>query len=343
MIGINTKEELSSMTYYLKKLGHQELGSISGPDDKPSRGRYIYISKDKKVLSFFPPLSRYVKNDSSLLPIVPLYSPVHKKVYSNYIYHNDKYNGSTAKSPRNEYRIYSNNALEIDQYLFETNDIIIMKRQEIVEHKEKQIVYYLERVTPSDRILYEKCERIIANSDIKGQHAIYEGIIQEIDLKVGSFANNSLETVVDLSVTKKIEQSDTERKISDLFTPTSFRDFTMTAYEEKCAVTGTVIKYGKFMNLESAHIQPKSHGGTFLPNNGMALSRDIHWSFDKGLFTLNNDYTLLVHPNIESKFLKKYDGKTIFIPKDSFFKPSIESIEYHRKNVYGLFLTSGRL
>lgn len=329
------------MTYYLKKLGHQELGSISKPGGKPSRGRYIYISKDDRVLSFFPPLSKNVKNDSSLLPIIPLYLPRPKKVYCNYIYHNDKYHGSTAKSPRNEYRIYSGNTLEMNKYLFEADDIIVMKKQEIIEEEEKQTVYYFERVTTADYDLYQECEKIIADSNVRSNHAIYNGAINEIDEKIDSLNATPLEAAVDSSVTSKIETSDT--KISDLFTATSFRDFTMVAYNEKCAVTGNVIKYGKFMNLEAAHIKPKSHGGYFLPNNGLALSRDIHWAFDKGFFTLNNDYTLLVHPKIESDFLKDYNGKQISIPEDDFFKPSVDSIQYHRENVYGLFLTSGRL
>ena len=36
------------MKYYLKRLGHQELGSVK--NGKAQRGRYIYISKDKNVL-----------------------------------------------------------------------------------------------------------------------------------------------------------------------------------------------------------------------------------------------------------------------------------------------------
>lgn len=35
------------MKYYLKRLGHQELGSVK--NGKAQRGRYIYISKDKNV------------------------------------------------------------------------------------------------------------------------------------------------------------------------------------------------------------------------------------------------------------------------------------------------------
>ena len=94
------------MNYYLKQLGHQELGSVK--NGKAQRGRYIYISKDDRVLDFFPPLSKTVTNDSSVIPIIPLYEKPAKKIYCNFIYHNDKFNiqGGT----RNEYRIYSNNA-----------------------------------------------------------------------------------------------------------------------------------------------------------------------------------------------------------------------------------------
>ncbi|KML03175.1 HNH endonuclease [Rossellomorea marisflavi] len=328
------------MVYYLKKLGHQELGSIQVKGDKPSRGRYIYISKDNRVLSFFPPLSRYVKNDSSLLPIIPLYNGNPNKIYCNYIYHNDKYNGSTAASPRDEYRIYSNNALEMDQVFFEANDILVMKKLLINQGEENQTVYFLDRVTKLDSH-YNALEMIIKSSDVSRNHAIYNHPIIEVEKKIKSLTYTSFEPVVDSSVTTKIQKSDTQ--VSELFNATSFRDFTMVAYSNTCAVTGTSIGYNKFFNLEAAHIMPKSHGGTFLPSNGMALSRDIHWAFDKGFFTLNNDLTIRVHPKIESDFLRSFQGKQIRIPDENFFKPSIESIIYHNEYVYGLFLTSGRL
>lgn len=162
------------MTYYLKKLGSQELGSIKTPGGKPSRGRYIYVSKDERILSFFPPLSKYIKNDSSLLPIIPLYLSNFEKVYCNYIYHNDKYNGSLSAKPRDEFRIYSNHSLEMNQYLFEPEDIIVMKKDEIKGEQEKQIVYFLDIVKPIESKFYQKCENIIATHEIKSNHAIYE-------------------------------------------------------------------------------------------------------------------------------------------------------------------------
>lgn len=330
------------MTYYLKKLGHQELGSIKYSGDKPSRGRYIYISKDLSVLSFFPPLSKTVKNDSSLLPIVPLYMEHPEKVYCNYIYHNDKYHGSTASSPRNEFRIYTNNALEMDQFLFEKDDIFILKKDEIVTKDDRQQIYYLELVSDHQSPLYAMCLNIINDSSVRGNHAIYNGVIEEMESKINRISNkDALPTVVDSTVTNKVESSDT--KLEDLFNSTSFRDFVMVGYENLCAVTRSVIKYENFLNLEAAHIRPKSHGGQFMPNNGMALSRDIHWAFDKGFFSINDDYTIIVHSEVQSDYLKSFEGKKIHIPENAFFIPDISNLKYHRENIYGLFLTSGRL
>lgn len=55
-------------TYYLKKCGHQELGSV-GADGRPNCGRYLLTSMNEEVLAFFSPLSTAQLNDSALLPI----------------------------------------------------------------------------------------------------------------------------------------------------------------------------------------------------------------------------------------------------------------------------------
>ncbi|MDW0111130.1 HNH endonuclease [Sporosarcina aquimarina] len=330
------------MTYYIKRLGHQELGSILKLGDKPARGRYIYISKDEAILTFFPHLSTLVKNDSSLLPLIPLYLPRLEKVYCNYIYHNDKFHGSTSSRPRNEYRIYSNNSLEMNRYLFEANDIIIIKKDKLITDGVTQLVYYIDLVKDKTSALYSNCMNIIEKSPIRGDHALYDGFLEQFESKVRTLtSDHELEVTIDPSVTKVIAKSETN--LESLFTSSSFRDFVMVGYESKCAVTGSVIKYNNFSNLEAAHIRPKSHGGTFLPSNGLSLSRDIHWAFDKGFFTLNDDYTILVHEEIESKFLNGLSGKSITLPENPFIKPDLNSIRYHRNNVFGLFITSGRL
>ena len=186
------------MEYYLKKLGHQELGSVTN-NGKPNRGRYIFSSKDVNVLKLFPPLSETQKNDSALLPIIPLY--LSKKVYCNYVYHNDKYHGGT----RNEYRIYLNGELEEGKLLFKENDIIIIRKGELPsENKDEdinQVVYFLELVQQYNSELYRLCDKEIKNSSIRGNFAIYKGEIKEFEDKVYGLKNNDkINVAIDNSV-----------------------------------------------------------------------------------------------------------------------------------------------
>lgn len=327
-----------NMRYYLKKCGFQELGSVK--NGKAQRGRYLLTSMSKEVLGMFPPLSEAQLNDSALLPVIPLYSG--KKVYCTYVYHNDKFHGSTAAHPRNEYRIYLNKELEEQQLLFSENDIIIMRAQEITEEDETQTVYYLDYLRNNGTALYDKLDKVIESYPINGGYGIFEGIIPEFEEKVSKLAKpDDCEVAIDNTVTNKIATS--VDNMASLFNTVSFRDFIMVGYDNLCAITGTVIRYESYMNLEAAHIKPKSHGGLFLPNNGMALCRDLHWAFDKGFFTLDDDLKVVVHPKIESEYLNSFNGKQIRIPSNQFFVPDLDNVRYHRENVYGLFLTTGKL
>lgn len=326
------------MEYYLKKCGFQELGSVK--NNKPQRGRYLLTSMSKDVLSMFPPLSETQLNDSAILPIIPLYSG--KKVYCNYVYHNDKFHGSTAAHPRNEYRIYLNKELEQRQLLFSENDIIIIRTSEIIEEDETQTIYYLDYLKNNGSTLYDKLNKIIEGYPINGGYGIFKGIIPEFEEKISRLAKpDDCEVAIDDTVTNKILIS--TDNMAFLFNSVSFRDFVMVGYGNLCAITGTVIKYESYTNLEAAHIKPKSHGGLFLPNNGMALCRDLHWAFDKGFFTLDDDLKVIVHPKITSEYLNSFNGKKIRIPSNPFFVPDPDNVRYHRENVYGLFLTAGRL
>lgn len=331
------------MKYYLKKCGFQELGSVK--NGKPQRGRYLLTSMNKDVLEMFPPLSETQLNDSALLPIIPLYSG--KKVYCNYVYHNDKFHNSTATHPRNEYRLYLNKSLEEQQLLFSNDDIIIIRASEIVADGESQTVYYLDYLKNNGVALYDELNKIISNYPINGGYGIYEGIIPEFEEKVSKINTpNDCEVAIDETVTNKLVGSTemmNSNSIASLFNAVSFRDFIMVGYDNLCAVTGTVIRYESYMNLEAAHIKPKSHGGLFLPNNGIALCRDLHWAFDKGFFTFDDDLKVVVHPKITSEYLNSFHGTKIRVPSNPFFAPDLENVKYHRENVYGLFLTTGKL
>lgn len=343
------------MEYYLKRLGHQELGSVK--NGKAQRGRYIYISKDARVLDLFPPLSKSVTNDSSVIPIIPLFEKPAKKVYCNFIYHNDKFNVDCGT--RNEYRIYSNNALEKGTMLFQPDDILIFRAEKastfqknIVSEDsiegavEESYIYFLYWCFDRNSRLYERCSTIIDGADIKGQgHAIYVGTIEEVEKEIDLLRDediDEIDAVIDDTVTAKAQGGDINA-MANLFNSVSFRDFVMTGYDYRCAITGNVIRYGSFVNLEAAHIWPRSHQGLFMPSNGIALCRDMHWAFDKGMFYIDDNYRVMVHPSIESEYLRQYHEKQIFIPENAFFRPDINNLHYHRENIFGLFKTAGSL
>lgn len=99
--------------------------------------------------------------------------------------------------------------------------------------------------------------------------------------------------------------------------------------EKKCALL-------RYSNADSSK-------GLYLPSNGIALCRDMHWAFDKGMFTIDDNFKVIVHPEVESNYLKKYNRKSLFIPENAFFRPDINNLHYHQTHIYGLFKTSGSL
>ena len=326
--------------YCLKKCGHQELGSV-GPDGRANRGRYLLTSMDQNVLSFFPPLSVAQLNDCALLPVVPLFSG--EKVYCNFVYHNDRFHGSTAAHPRNEYRIYLNRSLEGDTYRFLRDDIVVFRKEEFREDDVTQIVYLLDLVHNDNSAYYRELNSIIESYPIRGGYGMYRGTLPDFEMHAERVLNNVVpQTRIDTTVTDRIVDTPADA-VAALFNAATFRDFVMTGYGNLCAITGTAIQYQSFSNLEAAHIKPRSHGGLYLPNNGVALCRDLHWAFDKGFFTFDDDLKLRVHPAITSDYLRSFEGRPIRMPTIPFFAPDLNNIRYHRESVYGLFLTTGRL
>lgn len=318
------------MKYLLKRCGHQELGSM-GTSMKPQRGQYLLMAMRDEVLSFFPPLSRTQQNDFRLVSICPLYT--NDKVYCRFAYHNDRFHGSTAAHPRNEYRLYLNREVQGGQLRFYEGGIVVMR---LIQDPDFESGLYMDYAAPSD-VQYEIYNKILNENQLdgSGNYAVYDGVIQVFEQAVAKVDVSEQDVKVAPEDISYIEKR--KNDISQLFTEKQFRDFVSVAYQHKCAITGTVIEYKDLNNLETAHIRPKSHGGPFLPCNGMTLCRDFHWAFDHGFLALSDDYRVMVSKKAPSPLLLPYDGKAIFLPTEPFFQPELEYVQYHRKNVFEHF------
>lgn len=324
------------MRYFLKCCGFQELGSV-GEEGRPKRGRYLMSSHNKDIMDMFPPLSRSIPNDTAIIPIVPLYT--RKKVYCSFVYHNSKYTGTEAKHKRNEYRIYLNNALEGGRIYLEAADIVIIRKCLPSETQSDEAFYFLDVVKDHSSGLYSNLSRIINKSPIPGGFGIYDGYIEYYEELVSSILQNDevREIEIDKSVTDRIRKS-TEENQKEIFNRATFRDFVLAGYGNACAVTGMRSDDILGKGLDVVYIKPLQYGGSCLPENGIALRSDLSVSFVIGEFSLNDDYQVMVHPESTNEKLKTFAFRQIMVPHNSFFRPSKDSMEYHRRYIYGSFL-----
>lgn len=327
------------MKYFLKKCGFQELGSV-GDDGKAKRGRYLMVSMNSKVLELFPPLSKEVLNDSAVLPVIPLYTG--KKTYCNYVYHNSKFCGSEASNKRNEYRIYLNTEMEAHTYYLKSQDILIMRAEElenISDEDEEQTVYFMDVLQDHSSGEYISLSRYIEEYPINGGYAVYDGVLESFETSVQSFREDQVTTdiVIDPSVTKRIEQSSGTSK-AGLFNPATFRDFVLAGYGNSCAVTGKKMENALGGGIDVVYIKPRSEGGTCLPSNGLPLDKEISMFFVQGYFTLSDNYEIHVHPECTSDLIKSFNLKQIRVPPKALFQPDRENLAYHRDQIYGSFL-----
>ncbi len=118
-----------------------------------------------------------------------------------------------------------------------------------------------------------------------------------------------------------------------------FRLNIVAAYNYTCAltcyrlttITGTSI-------VDAAHIHQFADSRNNELRNGLALCKNAHWLFDQGLWSMTDDYKVLVaeghfaEDGPDQKLLSEYHGKKILLPKAPRCWPNPLHVAWHRKN-----------
>jgi putative restriction endonuclease len=133
-----------------------------------------------------------------------------------------------------------------------------------------------------------------------------------------------------------------ERPIVEMVTMRPFREAAFAvsvraAYANTCAMTGLkIINGGGRAEVQAAHIRPVAAGGSDSLRNGLALSGTIHWMFDRGLVSVDDDFTILIAagrlPHAVTALLRE-DGK-IGIPQRLENRPHPRHLRYHREKIF---------
>lgn len=117
-----------------------------------------------------------------------------------------------------------------------------------------------------------------------------------------------------------------------------FRTVVITEYEYKCAVSGIGLRsYDGKYEVNAAHVVPRSLGGADDPRNGLSLTSTLHWAFDQGLWSVKNDYCVVVPDCVLSipsnGYLRQFNGIQISKATNPSMQISPEALQWHRQNV----------
>jgi putative restriction endonuclease len=87
------------------------------------------------------------------------------------------------------------------------------------------------------------------------------------------------------------------------------------------------------------HIKPFSEFRDDRFDNGLALCKNHHWAFDRGWFSINEDYRIIIprgrfteESPQETKPMKEFNGKQIVLPTKEAHFPRLESLHWHRQH-----------
>ena len=110
------------------------------------------------------------------------------------------------------------------------------------------------------------------------------------------------------------------------------------AYKHTCALTGYRMTTLEMESIvDAAHIHQFHDSRNNDPRNGMALTKNAHWQFDRGLWSLTDDYRVLVRrekfieEGVPGQRLKDFEGRRAFLPSDPKYWPEQTYLDWHRK------------
>jgi putative restriction endonuclease len=136
---------------------------------------------------------------------------------------------------------------------------------------------------------------------------------------------------------KPFERTIVERVVARPFREAAFSATVKEAYGDTCAMTGLkIINGGGRSEVQAAHIQPVSDCGPDSIRNGLALSATVHWMFDRGLVSVDDDFSILIAksrlPDTVLRLLN--EDRRLIVPQRADMRPHRHYLTYHRGRVF---------
>lgn len=128
-----------------------------------------------------------------------------------------------------------------------------------------------------------------------------------------------------------------ETTVTRPFRDVAFARQVQAVYDKKCAMTGLrIINGGGRPETQAAHIRPVAANGPDSIRNGVALSSTFHWMFDRGLVSVDDNFSILTVKGsvpAEAERLINRSGK-LTVPEDERAQPHRLFLNCHREHVF---------
>jgi putative restriction endonuclease len=138
------------------------------------------------------------------------------------------------------------------------------------------------------------------------------------------------------------EPMEQDRKIIEQLVSRPFRDKAFSsvvkdAYHDTCAVSGIkIINGGRKSEVQAAHIRPVERRGPDSVRNGIALSGTVHWMFDRGLISIDGDYSILLAKDRLPDTIERLIAgrRSLILPERPEMRPHPKFLEFHRQEIF---------
>ena len=137
-----------------------------------------------------------------------------------------------------------------------------------------------------------------------------------------------------------VERPLVEQVVRRPFREAAFSRQVKAAYNNTCAITGIkIINGGGRSEAQAAHIRPVKDSGPDSVRNGIALSGTLHWMFDRGLISVDDDYSILTvkrreFPKSIRSIYSTQDMRTCRLPPTLCLLRTRKFLSYHREHVF---------
>ena len=121
------------------------------------------------------------------------------------------------------------------------------------------------------------------------------------------------------------------------FRDQAFSRAVQSAYDSTCAMTGLRVLNGLGRaEAQAAHIRPVADRGPDSVRNGLALCGTVHWMFDRGLVTLDDQYNIVTaRKKVPPELAKLLNPEMrLRLPRTRELWPHPQFLRYHRENVF---------